>query len=48
MISYILSCHGNQNAILLDHYQEFKQSVEAEVKDGFHITKDAGVFICQK
>lgn len=48
LISYILSCHGNQNAILLDHYQEFKQSVESEVKDGFHITKDAGVFICQK
>lgn len=48
LISYILSCHGNQNAILLDHYQEFKQYVEAEVKDGFQITKDAGVFVCHK
>ena len=48
IISYILSCHGNQNSILLDHYQDFKQYVEKQVKDGFHITKDAGFFSCKK
>lgn len=48
IISYILSCHGNQNSILLDHYQDFKQYVERQVKDGFHITKDAGFFSCKK
>lgn len=44
IISYILSCHGNQNEFLLNHYQEFKQYVNQQVKDGFHITKDAGFF----
>ena len=48
IISYILSCHGNQNSILLDHYQDFKQYVDQQVKDGFHITKDAGFFSCKK
>lgn len=48
IISYILSCHGNQNSILLDHYQDFKQYVEKQVEDGFHITKDAGFFSCKK
>ena len=48
VISYILSCHGNQTALLLDRYQEFKQFVEEQVAGGFHISKDAGVFICRK
>lgn len=48
LISYILSCHGNQNHILLDHYKEFREFVSKKVEDGFHITKDAGIFICQK
>ncbi|QNQ83127.1 methyltransferase domain-containing protein [Lactobacillus sp. PV037] len=48
IISYILSCHGNQNSILLDNYQEFKQFVENKVKDGFHITKDVGFFVGKK
>lgn len=48
LISYILSCHGNQNAILLDHYQEFKQYVDKEVKDDFSITKDVGFFVGKK
>lgn len=48
VISYILSCHGNQTALLLDRYQEFKQFVEEQVAGGFHISKDAGVFICCK
>ena len=45
LISYILSCHGNQNRLLLDHYKEFHEYVEKKVTDGFHITKDAGVFL---
>lgn len=48
LISYILSCHGNQNHILLDRYKEFKEFVESKVKDGFHITKEAGMFIAKK
>ncbi len=47
LISYILSCHGNQNHILLDHYKEFREFVSKKVEDGFHITKDAGIFICK-
>lgn len=45
LISYILSCHGNQNRLLLDHYKEFREFVQDKVRDGFHITKDAGVFL---
>lgn len=48
IISYILSCHGNQNEILLNHYQEFKQYVEQKVSGGFSITKDAGFFTAKK
>lgn len=48
IISYILSCHGNQNEILLNHYQEFKQYVEQKVSGGFSITKDAGFFAARK
>ena len=48
IISYILSCHGNQNEILLNHYQEFKQYVEQKVSGGFNITKDAGFFAARK
>jgi len=45
LISYILSCHGNQNHILLDHYKEFREFVGKKVENGFHITKDAGIFV---
>lgn len=45
LISYILSCHGNQNRLLLDHYKEFHEYVQKKVEKGFHITKDAGVFL---
>lgn len=48
IISYILSCHGNQNEILLNHYQEFKQYVESKVSGGFSVTKDAGFFTARK
>lgn len=48
LISYILSCHGNQNQLLLDQYKEFREFVSARVTGGFHITKDAGIFLCEK
>lgn len=48
LIAYILSCHGNQNQILLDRYGDFKGFVEKKTKHGLHITKDAGIFLCQK
>lgn len=47
LIEYILSCHGNQNQYLLDHYQEFRSFVENQVKNEYHITKDAGFFLCK-
>ena len=45
LLEYILSCHGNQNQLLLDKYKEFKNFVTEKTKYGFHITKDAGIFI---
>lgn len=48
LIAYIISCHGNQNHILLDYYREFREFVEEKTKNGFHITKDAGIFIARK
>ena len=29
LISYILSCHGNQNQLLLNQYKEFREFVSA-------------------
>ena len=46
LIEYILSCHGNQNQYLLDHYQDFRQFVEKQVANEYRITKDAGFFLC--
>ncbi len=46
LIDYIMSCHGNQKELLLERYQEFREYVETAVKDGFYITKDAGIFVC--
>lgn len=48
LIEYILSCHGNQNQILLDRYKDFRSYVEEKVHKIFHITKDAGSFLCKK
>ena len=48
LLEYILSCHGNQNQLLLDKYKEFKNFVTEKTKYGFHITKDAGIFISVK
>ena len=46
LISYILSCHGNQNQYILEHYKEFRSFVSRKTKNGFSVTKDAGIFIC--
>lgn len=46
LIAYILSCHGNQNQVLLDRYKDFRSFVEKKTKHGFHISKDAGIFLC--
>lgn len=49
LISYILSCHGNQNQFILDRYKEFQAQVKRQVgEDGFFISKEAGVFRCKK
>lgn len=48
LISYVLSCHGNQNQYILDHYKEFHSFVKKKTTGGFHITKDAGIFLCTK
>ena len=45
LISYILSCHGNQGQYILDHYKEFQSYVRKKTEGGFHITKDAGIFV---
>ena len=48
LISYVLSCHGNQNQYILDHYKEFRVFATKKTAKGFRITKDAGVFLCEK
>ncbi|MDD3278287.1 MAG: methyltransferase domain-containing protein [Lachnospiraceae bacterium] len=47
LIAYVLSCHGNQNQYLLDRYKEFRSFVKQKTQyGGYHITKDAGLFLC--
>ncbi len=49
LLEYILSCHGNQNEYLLPKYQEFKEMLTRKLsKKPFHITKEAGLFVCRK
>ena len=48
LLEYILSCHGNQNQMLLDKYKEFKAFVTEKTRYGFNISKDAGIFIAKK
>lgn len=45
LISYVLSCHGNQGQYILERYKEFQAYVRKKMARGFYITKDAGVFI---
>lgn len=48
LISYILSCHGNQNQYILDRYNEFRTFVKKRTDKGFKITKEAGIFVIHK
>ena len=48
LISYILSCHGNQNEHLIPKYKEFCDFVRQKTKTGFVISKDAGIFVAKK
>lgn len=48
LISYVLSCHGNQNQYIIDHYKDFRSFVKGKTEDGFYITKDAGLFSVKK
>ena len=48
LIAYIVSCHGNQNALILPRYKEFKEFVVKEMGHGLEIMKEAGIFICKK
>lgn len=49
LLEYILSCHGNQNEYLLPKYQEFQDMLTKKLtKKPFYITKNAGLFLCQK
>lgn len=50
IIDYIMSCHGNQNEILGPNLKEFREFVDSIIQEkGFiRITKDAGLFICEK
>ena len=45
LISYILSCHGNQGQYIPERYREFFAYVKKRTDGGLWITKDAGVFI---
>lgn len=47
LIEYILSCHGNQNQYIIDCYDEFKNYVKGKVKNSFHVTKEAGIFLAK-
>lgn len=48
LISYILSCHGNQNEYLLNRYTDFRNFVKKKVQNGFSVTKEAGIFSSRK
>lgn len=44
LISYILSCHGNQAQYIGERYGEFRAYVRRKTNAGFYITKEAGIF----
>ena len=47
LIAYILSCHGNQNRFIVDHYPEFYAYVKKHTDNRFRVTKDAGTFVVE-
>lgn len=46
LLSYILSCHGNQGQYITERYKEFRGYIKKKVENGLMITKEAGIFIC--
>lgn len=50
LFDYIISCHGNQLELLSNRLDEFKKFIENKLnrEKGFYITKDAGLYICEK
>lgn len=48
LISYVLSCHGNQSQYIIDRYKEFQSFVKKKIENGLYISKDAGIFMCSK
>ena len=48
LVTYVLSCHGNQSQLLLKRYNEFLHYVTTITNPGVSITKEAGIFICKK
>ena len=48
LISYVLSCHGNQNQYIAHRYKEFRVFMKKKTSKGIHITKDAGIFLSKK
>lgn len=48
LISYVLSCDGNQGQYIADRYNDFRSYIKQEMKNGIHISKDAGIFVCRK
>lgn len=47
LISYVLSCHGNQGQYITERYKEFRVYVKRKTDRGFRITKEAGAFVCK-
>lgn len=49
LIDYILSCHGNQNELILPRLEEFTKYLDRkiEAENSIHITKDAVLFIAR-
>lgn len=48
LISYILSCHGNQSQYIIERYNEFRTFVKRKIGNGLHVSKEAGIFVCIK
>ncbi len=48
LVTYVLSCHGNQSELLLKRYNEFLSYVTQITTPGVSITKEAGTFIAKK
>lgn len=50
LLDYIMSCHGNQNELLINRLDEFKAYLHEQLQSSgvFHIQKEAGLFVCHK